>query len=87
MSSTTPLGRTDHITLDTYEELVGDLLEIELIDNSLIIKTSSGNLRFPITSTEAELCESNLEGKEGQTVGILRTGKSTKPILIDVKES
>lgn len=75
------------LLLNLYEELVGRLEDIHHVDNYIIIILSSGSLRYSVGSREAEIVRSQLEGKEGTVVRILRTPSQTDPILIDIDET
>lgn len=79
------LAEPDHVHLDPWEELTGELVEITAADGRVIVELSGGTLAYPIDSLEADQMQKELTGMEGRTVGILRTDNTDSPLAITVE--
>jgi hypothetical protein len=79
------LAETDHVHLDPWEELTGELVEITVGDGRVIVELSGGTLAYPIDSVEADQMQEELTGMKGRTVGILRTDNTESPLAISVE--
>lgn len=74
-----------HFSLDPWEELTGELIEIEDEDGELNVQLSSGALCVDGGTSIAEILRTELIGAEGDVVSILRVGSGEKPVLVNVK--
>jgi hypothetical protein len=70
-------------SLGRWEEIVGKLVSVEEVDGELVVNISSvSRLRFPPNSHEARLVRDELEGREGDRIGVLRTDLAKRPIVV-----
>jgi hypothetical protein len=72
----------DHVYLDPWEELAGELVGITVSNGRVIVELSGGTLAYPTRSVEADQLQKELTGMEGRTVGILRTDDTASPLAI-----
>lgn len=79
--------RGKRIFLAPFEELCGRVIDLQRTDVDLVVKLTSGTLVFPLNSTEAAICEDELEGNAGNWVSILRISDPDNPILVNNPES
>lgn len=75
----------DHTVLEPFQELCGHLKGIRRTDTQLVILASSGVLKFPLNSSDARICEQELEGNIGKQISILRSMNSEQSLLICVE--
>jgi hypothetical protein len=79
------LADTDHIHLDRWEEVIGELEAITIVDGQVLVELPAGTLAYPTHSVEAARLQEALRGMEGRTVGILRTDDPESSLEITVK--
>jgi hypothetical protein len=79
------LADPDHVQLDRWEELTGELVGITVTDGRVIVDLSGGTLAYPLDSVEADQMQKELTGMEGRTVGILRTDNTDSPLAITIE--
>lgn len=79
--------RGKRIFLAPFEELCGRVIDLQRTDVDLVVNLTSGTLVFPLNSTEAAICEDELEGNAGNWVSILRISDPDNPILVNNPES
>lgn len=72
--------------LQTWEEIVGELIKIEERQGKLIVQLSTGTLTYDSSSTESDIIRNRLAGEEGALISILRMDSIDKPILINFRD-
>lgn len=77
-----PSGNPTTISLQPFEELVGRFESIQVTEATTTIELSTGSLQFHTSSRAATICTSELEGHEGEVIGILRTTSAEHPVRI-----
>jgi hypothetical protein len=77
---------SDYTTLRPFQEIVGELTNIECSGGIVHVRLSTGTLRFEDSSTEAEICQQILSHREGERIGILRMDSVVTPLVIRVEE-
>lgn len=77
---------SDYISLDPFQEIVGELQTIECSGEMIYLRLSTGTIRYHESSREAEICQQALIDREGDRIGILRTASSETPLVVTVDE-
>lgn len=78
----TQTNRNAQVSLDPFQEIIGELEAIHRTDAITVVELSSGRLEFPAASVEAAICERKLTGREGERIAILRTASPEIPLRI-----
>lgn len=82
-----PENREDRVSLDPFQEIVGQLKAIHRRETVMAVELSCGTIEFPASSVEATICERDLSGHEGRVVAILRTASQENPLRIRLVEN
>lgn len=77
-----PATREEHVSLNVFQEIVGELKAIYYTDAFLVVELSCGTLEFAVSSVEADICERKLSGHEGSQIAIIRTASLDTPLQI-----
>ena len=78
---------SEAVSLEPWEELVGELRHIDVDETRIVVELSTGTLVVGVPSREAKLIQRNLVDCEGTHVSILRTDSPETPIRISCGET